>query len=79
MLNAIPYLKRSAGLLPHAPPLGLGHYYAKELTKPYYNTDRDVTYDNWFTSVPLAPDLLESRGFISFGKIRHRKAKFAQN
>lgn len=31
-----------------------GEYFVKELTSTIYRTNRNVTTDNWFTSVPLA-------------------------
>ena len=46
MLNAIPYLGKSAYSDPHAKQLGLGHYYLKTLTQPYCNTRRNVVHDN---------------------------------
>lgn len=56
MLNAMPYLGKHT-----TPPTGmkLGQYFTMELLRPYYNTQRTVTTDNWFTSYPLATSLLE--------------------
>lgn len=49
MIDAIPYLGRgtSTGDLP------AGEYFVKELTRTIYGTKRNVTTDNWFTSVSL--------------------------
>lgn len=56
MLNAMPYIGAHT-----RPPKGmmLGEYFTMELLRPYYNTQRTVTTDNWFTSYPLATSLLE--------------------
>ena len=64
-LNAIPYLRKSVDTASIVKEIGMGHYYAKELTKPYHHTGRNVTCDNWFTSVPLAIDLLDNCGLTS--------------
>lgn len=34
--------------------LPLGEYFVKELTRTIHGTNRNVTTDNWFTSIPLA-------------------------
>lgn len=38
----------------------LGEYFVNELTQPMYNSNRNVTMDNWFTSVSLTTELLKS-------------------
>lgn len=55
MVNSIPYLGKSTntGGLP------LGEYFVKELTHSIHGSNRNVTMDNWFTSVPLAKKLLQ--------------------
>ena len=50
-LNAIPYLGKSGNLTQKEKALGLGHHCTKELTKNYHNSGRNVTTDNWFTSM----------------------------
>ncbi|KAJ0171852.1 hypothetical protein K1T71_012615 [Dendrolimus kikuchii] len=54
MVNATPYLGKSTetGGLP------LGEYFVKQLTQPLHGSNRNVTSDNWFTSIPLAKSLL---------------------
>ncbi|GBP63724.1 PiggyBac transposable element-derived protein 4 [Eumeta japonica] len=54
MINSTPYLGKgtNTGGLP------LGEYFVKELTRSIHGTNRNVTMDNWFTSVPLAKQLL---------------------
>ncbi|KAG5870038.1 hypothetical protein JTB14_004290 [Gonioctena quinquepunctata] len=36
------------------------NFYVKDLTKSFNGTNRNFTMDNWFTSVPLADELLQS-------------------
>lgn len=56
MLNAMPYIGAHT-----RPPKGmlLGKYFIMELLRPYNNTQRTVTTDNWSISYPLATSLLE--------------------
>lgn len=55
MIDASPYLGKSTdtGGLP------LANFYVKELTKSVHGSNRNITMDNWFTSVSLADELLE--------------------
>ncbi|CAK1581385.1 unnamed protein product [Parnassius mnemosyne] len=55
MCNATPYMGKNMnrGNEP------LANYFVKELSKPYYGSNRNITTDNWFTSVPLAAELLK--------------------
>ncbi|GLD46315.1 piggyBac transposable element-derived protein 4-like protein [Lates japonicus] len=71
LLEGIPYLGKQV-----TQPQGgqsLGHYFTKELTKQYHQTNRNVTTDNWFTSVPLAIDLLEICGMTLVGTVKANK------
>ncbi|XP_062870546.1 piggyBac transposable element-derived protein 4-like [Trichomycterus rosablanca] len=71
LLAGIPYLGKQV-----TQPQGgqsLGHYFTKELTKQYHQTNRNVTTDNWFTSVPLAIDLLENCGMTIVGTVKANK------
>lgn len=71
LLGVIPYLGRQ-----EPPPQGnlsMGHYFTKELTRPYHQSHRNVTIDNWFTSVPLASDLISNCGITLVGTIRSDK------
>ncbi|KAK8383357.1 hypothetical protein O3P69_019020 [Scylla paramamosain] len=52
--------------------LTLGHMFTKELTSRYQNTNRNVTTDNWFTSVPLIQYLL-TNGLTLVGTVRANK------
>ncbi|KAK9744263.1 Transposase IS4 [Popillia japonica] len=54
--------------------LPLSNYYVKELTKTIRGSKRNVTMDNWFTSVPVAEALLKpSYNLTIVGTIRKDK------
>lgn len=55
MIDSMPYLGKGTNT-GGAP---LGEYFVKELTRSIHGTNRNVTMDNWFTSVPLAKQLLQ--------------------
>lgn len=76
MLNAIPYLGKHT-----SPPssISLGHHFTKELVKSYNNSRRNVTTDNWFTSVPLVCDLMDNCGLTLVGTLRADKPYIPPN
>ncbi|CAE1153072.1 unnamed protein product [Acanthosepion pharaonis] len=51
MLSGIPYLGKQR--IQVTDRQNLGHSFTKDLTQCYHNTNRNVTTDNWFTSVPF--------------------------
>lgn len=71
LLGCMPYLGKDQTRL--TPGIGLGHYFTKELTQPYHHTNRNVTTDNWFTSVGLVTDLLENCGMTMVGTLKANK------
>ena len=71
MCNGIPYLGKQASQPRNN--ISLGHHYVRELSKPYHNTNRNVTADNWFTSVPLVSDLQTNCGLTYVGTLRSNK------
>ncbi|GLD70151.1 piggyBac transposable element-derived protein 4-like protein [Lates japonicus] len=68
LLAGIPYLGKLATQRQDGQ--SFGQYFTKELTKQYHHTNRNVTTDNWFTSVPLAIDLLENCGMTLVGTVK---------
>ncbi|XP_066951251.1 uncharacterized protein [Macrobrachium rosenbergii] len=76
LLGGIPYLgKQETGASDFH---NLGHYFIKELTRPYHNTSRNVTTDSWFTSVPLVSDLLNNCGMTVVGTVRGVEKEIAK-
>lgn len=70
MVDAMPYL----GKCTQTNGLPLGEFYVKELTKTVHGSNRNVTCDNWFTSVPLAKILLRQPYNLTLvGTIRSNK------
>lgn len=54
MMNAMPYIGKATntnGLLQ-------GEYYLKKLSRLIHGTNRNITCDNWFTSIPATKSLL---------------------
>lgn len=54
MLNAMPYLGKNT--TPRNVPQA--QFFVKELSRPIHGTNRNLTMDNWFTTVSLASELL---------------------
>ncbi|XP_055920499.1 piggyBac transposable element-derived protein 4-like [Eupeodes corollae] len=54
MLNAMPYIGRAT----NTNGLPQGEYYLKELSRPVHGTNRNITCDNWFTSIPATKSML---------------------
>lgn len=75
MLKGIPYLGKH-GTTPRLG-LQLGHQFTKDLTQAYRNTNRNITTDNWFTSVPLLQDML-SQGMTLVGTVRANKREIPE-
>ncbi|KAK3892689.1 hypothetical protein Pcinc_003481 [Petrolisthes cinctipes] len=76
LLGCKPYIGKEQTRLTAG--VGLGHYYTKELTRPYHHTNRNVTTDNWFTSVPLVIDLLQNCGMTLVGTLKANKQELPQ-
>ncbi|XP_045763663.1 piggyBac transposable element-derived protein 4-like [Maniola jurtina] len=75
MIDAIPYLGKST----KTNGLPLGEFYVKELTKTVHGSNRNITCDNWFTSVPLAKSLLKAPYNLTLvGTIRSNKREIPE-
>lgn len=57
----------------HSIPWHIGHSFTKELARPYFHTNRNITTDNWFTSFELAKDLLCNCGLRTVGTLPMNK------
>lgn len=75
MIDAMPYL----GKCTQTNGLPLGEFYVKELTKAFHGSNRNVTCDNWFTSVPLVKSLLRQPYNLTLvGTIRSNKREIPE-
>lgn len=70
MIDARPYLGKNT----KTEGLPLANYFIKELTRSIYGSNRNITMDNWFTSVGIADELLEQPYNLTvLGTIRKNK------
>lgn len=67
-LNGIPYIGKEGNQIAK----GLATQVVEQLVQPYYNTNRNVTFDNYFTDLSLAKTLL-TNGLTSVGTVRKNK------
>ncbi|XP_068233522.1 uncharacterized protein [Palaemon carinicauda] len=58
--------------------VNLGHHLTRELTRPYHQTNRNVTTDNWFPSVPLAAELLNKCGMTHAAPTKGNKSEIVE-
>lgn len=68
MMNAEVYLGKKS--TPRSQPVA--DYYLQSLTSPIHGTNRNITCDNWFTSIPSATTLLE-KNITLIGTLRQNK------
>lgn len=57
MIDAIPYLGK--GTVPNGKPAA--EFFVEELLKSIKGSNRNITFDNWFASIPLAKKMLEMK------------------
>lgn len=69
MIDAMPYLGKNT----NTSGLPQGAYFVTELTKTIHGSFRNVTMDNWFTSVNLAKDMLNNHKLTIVGTLRSDK------
>jgi hypothetical protein len=69
VLNAVPYLGKCDA---RPADIQLGHHVVLQLTEPYKHMGYNVTADNFFTSLPLANDMLK-RKFSFVGTMRKNR------
>lgn len=75
MINAIPYIGKAT----NTNGLPQGQYYLTELSRPIHGTNRNITCDNWFTSIPAAKSLLlEPYKLTIVGTIRLNKREIPE-
>lgn len=69
MISAIPYIGKETRVSQEP----LASQLVKTLTVSIHGTNRNVTMDNWFTSIPLAEDMLKNYKLTITGTLRHNK------
>jgi len=73
MISALPYCGK--GTVPTNEPAA--HYFVERLISSVKGSNRNITMDNWFTSVPLTQKLLADYKLTVIGKIkRNNKREF---
>lgn len=75
MIDCSPYLGKGS----NTEGIPLGEFFVKELTRTIHGTHRNVSMDNWFTSVPLAKQLLQQPYKLSIvGTLRANKREIPE-
>ncbi|CAD7081572.1 unnamed protein product [Hermetia illucens] len=69
MTNAIPYIGK--GTVPEG--LGAGEYFITKLVETVKIRNRDITMDNWFTSLPLLKKLRTEYELKAIGTLKNNK------
>lgn len=73
MVNAIPYVGKIQTQNKEAVPT----YYVRNLTQSIHNTGRNVTCDNWFSSVPLFEMMLKDYNITMLGTLKKNKREIS--
>lgn len=75
MIDAMPYIGKAT----KTNGLPQGEFYVKELSRSLHGSNRNITCDNWFTSVPLAKSLLlQPYNLTLVGTIRSNKREIPE-
>ena len=70
MINAIPYCGTVTDRLEGEP---IPTYYVRKLSEPIYNTERNITCDNWFSSYSLFEMMKKEYNLSLIGTIKKNK------
>lgn len=71
MFDAIPYV----GAVDKEPAEAVPSYYVRKLTQSIYHSGRNVTMDNWFTSIPIALRIKKESDLTTVDTLRKNKAE----
>lgn len=69
MVNAIPYVGKVQTQDKESVPA----FYVRKLSEPIHGTNRNITVDNWFTSIPLADQMMRQFKLTILGTLRKNK------
>ena len=75
MANAIPYIGQVSVDRGESVPT----YYVRKLSEPIHDTPRNITRDNWFTSIELFNKMKKNHGLTMVGTIRKNKREIPQS
>lgn len=70
MVNAMPYV---GAVIDKDDKESVPEYYVRKLSEPIYGSYRNITMDNWFTSIPMAQKMLVERKLTILGTLRKNK------
>ena len=74
MINAIPY----TGLVENDQFETIPEYYVRKLSEPIHGSKRNVTTDNWFTSVSIVERMLNEYSLTMLGAMRKGKREIPE-
>ena len=63
-----PYVGKGPGSMDNS-----ARHYLTTLTRTFHNSTRNVTFDNWFTQVPVVEELKQKYGLTAVGTLRKNK------
>ncbi|XP_071056421.1 piggyBac transposable element-derived protein 4-like [Onthophagus taurus] len=69
MVSALPYIGKEDRISKEP----VSTQIVKKLAEPIYGTNRNITMDNYFTSIPLAHDMLKNHKLTIVGTLRNNK------
>lgn len=75
MLNAVPY----TGIVENERLESIPDFYVRKLSEPIHGSRRNVTTDNWFTSVPIVEKMLTQYSLTMLGTIRKNKREIPES
>ncbi|XP_018404606.1 PREDICTED: piggyBac transposable element-derived protein 4-like [Cyphomyrmex costatus] len=75
MFNALPYV----GKVPANRGESVPSYYVRKLSEPIYNTSRNITCDNWFSSVEIFNSMRIDHGLTMVGTVRKNKRQLPES
>ena len=75
MINALPYVRPVSNQEPFE---SIPSYYVRTLSEPIYGNNRNITCDNWFTSIKIAEQLKTLYSLTLVGTIRKNQTEISE-